>query len=453
MEEYIIYVVKSGICLGVFLMIYTLFLRKTTFFKFNRVFLMFGLIASIIIPSVKYTYDVIVLAPVISVIDNTTVPAVSVADNGSTVSIWTIFAVLYLTGILFLAVRNLYIYLKLSQLVIKGKKYPNKGFNLIENEDIKSPFTFLNYILINSNKLSHTEQRLIIKHEQTHINQKHWIDLLCCECLTLIQWFNPVAWVYVHLLKENHEFLADKSVIDSGISLALYQAVLINQEFRGPVFSFSNSFNYLKPHNRLNMIKRSKSAAWKRLAALAIVPVFGLFFWVSAKPNYIIRQQEQLMSQKESIDFDINMIGNNQDSLPGKKKIFVLSSDSLNGKIVKVSTLVTKDADKPLFIVDGKKKSLRDMENIDHQEIDNISVLKDSSSISIYGEAGKNGVIIINMKKYVGENPGQAIALNRKQSKDSSNIRSSIRVMGVGQNIKNKDNRHLIIIDKEVNKR
>jgi len=57
------------------------------------------------------------------------------------------------------------------------------------------------------------------------------------------------------------------------------------------------------------------------------------------------------------------------------------------------------------------------------------------------------------MKKYVGENPGQAIALNRKQSKDSSNIRSSIRVMGVGQNIKNKDNRHLIIIDKEVNKR
>lgn len=221
-----------------------------------------------------------------------------------------------------LSIRNILAYRKLSNLIKNGTKHNDNGIKLIENNEIKSPFTVLNYILLNSSSLSSTERDLILKHEITHINQKHWIDLICSEVILLLQWFNPLAWKYVSLLKENHEFLADKAVIDSGISPYVYQAVLINQQFQGPVFSFSNSFNYLKPLNRLSMIKKSRSASWKRISALIIIPVFGLFIWASAEPNYILQEpaltlavQESHLSPEENITTD-----NSNSILPEEEK-------------------------------------------------------------------------------------------------------------------------------------
>jgi TonB-dependent SusC/RagA subfamily outer membrane receptor len=52
---------------------------------------------------------------------------------------------------------------------------------------------------------------------------------------------------------------------------------------------------------------------------------------------------------------------------------------------------------KPLYIVDGVKKV--DMSSIDPDQIESISVLKDKSSTTIYGEEGKNGVVLITTKK------------------------------------------------------
>jgi len=60
MEGFIIYILKSGLCLGLFLLIYTLFLRPATFFKFNRAFLITGILASFIMPAIHCTYDVVI---------------------------------------------------------------------------------------------------------------------------------------------------------------------------------------------------------------------------------------------------------------------------------------------------------------------------------------------------------------------------------------------------------
>lgn len=59
----------------------------------------------------------------------------------------------------------------------------------------------------------------------------------------------------------------------------------------------------------------------------------------------------------------------------------------------------------PLIIVDGEKMS-KDFElnSINPDEIQSMSVLKDKSAIEIYGEEGKNGVIIIT-KKVSDQNP------------------------------------------------
>ncbi len=140
---------------------------------------------------------------------------------------------------LVLLIRNVCSYHRLKQYITNGERLDAKEYKLIESDIVKFPFTVLNFILINTNRLSSAEKELILKHEITHIRQKHWIDLIAGECMLLLQWFNPLIWIYVYLLKENHEYLADKAVLDSGgVSPALYQAVLINQEFQGPYFLF-----------------------------------------------------------------------------------------------------------------------------------------------------------------------------------------------------------------------
>ena len=146
METFIIYIAKAGICLGIFLVIYSLFLRPATFFRFNRIFLLSGFVVSLIIPAIKYTYEVVIPVSVVQNIETASEPAP--AASASPINIWIVLSSLYMIGTLVLIGRNMYVYTKLRKLVKSGVKYNNKGFKLIENADINSPFTVLNLSLI-----------------------------------------------------------------------------------------------------------------------------------------------------------------------------------------------------------------------------------------------------------------------------------------------------------------
>jgi len=52
-----------------------------------------------------------------------------------------------------------------------------------------------------------------------------------------------------------------------------------------------------------------------------------------------------------------------------------------------------------LVFIDGVESTHEAMNNIKPEDIESLSVLKDSSAVSVYGEKGKNGVIIIKKKK------------------------------------------------------
>lgn len=438
METFIIYIAKSGICLGVFVIIYALFLRSTTFYRFNRFFLIAGFILSLVVPAIRYSYEVLIPSTIIDTEPVTGSNNIATADTS--LSIWPILFVLYSLGIVVLVVRNIMSYRNLNSLVRNGIKSDNERYKLIENENVKSPFTVLNYILLNSQNLSETEKELILKHELTHIKQKHWLDLLCSECILILQWFNPLAWLHVHLLKENHEFLADKAVIDSGVSPALYQAVLINQRFQGPVFSFSNSFNHSKPLNRLNMIKRAKSSPWKRISALLIIPVFGLFIWASAVPRYVLLMDEPVSLVEQSVDGR----GLN-DTIKNKSQVYVIGAkEHVKIKLNDDNATNAEKLKNPLYIIDGKR-SANGIENIKPDDIESMSVLKDEVSKGIYGEGAENGVVLITTKKSTEFSPTGLLrvtdSLNQRNNSDQRKGQVTIRST-------NKDlNNVLLIVD------
>ena len=55
--------------------------------------------------------------------------------------------------------------------------------------------------------------------------------------------------------------------------------------------------------------------------------------------------------------------------------------------------------EKPLFVVDDKIIDNDDITKIKPNDIESVTVLKDESATKLYGEKGKNGVVIIKMKK------------------------------------------------------
>lgn len=62
-------------------------------------------------------------------------------------------------------------------------------------------------------------------------------------------------------------------------------------------------------------------------------------------------------------------------------------------------------SNEPLIVVDGVMDAVTDMSEINPDDIDNLSILKDASATSIYGSRGANGVIIITTKKGVTSKP------------------------------------------------
>ncbi|SHF86779.1 M56 family metallopeptidase [Dysgonomonas macrotermitis] len=382
MKDFLIHIIYSGICLSLFWMVYRFLLSNITFYAFNRLYLVIGLVLSFVLPCFVITYDVVLSANIVSQPDTG-----SGSPAGNPFSYWLIAGIIYIAGIVVLFLRNLRSYYYLINLLGKGERLMSGKYKVIEEESVNSPFTVFNCIVLNTSRLSGIEKELILKHEIVHIDKKHWIDLVCSECALLLQWFNPVVWLYVSSIKENHEFQADNAVIAQGVSPALYRAVLVNQRLQGPVFSFANSFSLLNKSNRLAMIKKEKSALWKRSAVLTVLPLLGLFFWVSATPRYVYdANTDEVVSVADSTEkvpqFRISPVEDKNKS--GNK-------DS-EGK-------EQSGQNQPLVIVDGKVVSYSEMNNILPDTIDRIEVLKDESSVAVYGDRGKNGVIIITLKK------------------------------------------------------
>lgn len=63
----------------------------------------------------------------------------------------------------------------------------------------------------------------------------------------------------------------------------------------------------------------------------------------------------------------------------------------------------------PLYVVDGKEMTRREMEEINTDQIDEISVIKNKEFTAKYGEKGKNGVVLITMKKGVSGSKNEPI--------------------------------------------
>jgi bla regulator protein blaR1 len=274
----IIYLLKSLLFSGLFLLAYYLFLEKEKTHRFNRFYLLFALLFSVAGPLFSIQTYSPTLAPVAEnylIIENN----ISKADAFSqpiknTTSPFSFLLLLYGSISLFLFFRLLYILYGFDQMVRKNQVIKASGSTLVLLDKPVSPHTFLHYIFLSKDEYSRQAiEPEIIGHESTHVKQKHSLDILLLELIQVFIWINPLLLLYRKAIQLNHEYLADDAVIKQKEDISTYQYLLLNKTAHTSTGLLPSHFNFMIIKKRLTMMTKTTSRKKALLIQWAVAPL------------------------------------------------------------------------------------------------------------------------------------------------------------------------------------
>lgn len=196
------------------------------------------------------------------------------------------------------------------QLRRKGKIIQTTFGKMVVHKTIKTPFSFGNIMYINEKEWNeNTIDSSILYHEQAHIRQKHSIDILFIECLKIVMWFQPLLYFYKKKIQENHEYLADEFAINQINNSKQYQHLLVNYYSKQqPIVSLSSSIHFNDLKKRLIMMKNTKkgklwtSVFYTSIAVSAYIGFVGIEAQaaeISSFENHVLQLQKPLITKND----------------------------------------------------------------------------------------------------------------------------------------------------------
>lgn len=284
------FLLKSTICLTVFLGFYHLVLEREKMHQFNRFYLLGSIVISLAIPFL--TFEIIKIVPVIQAIEplNMTITPGMIPDNeiqANSISreeninlisfiLWSLYGIICFLLLLRFG-KNIW------KLISKSKlnpivKYKNATLILIEEKTL--PHTFLNSIFINFEDYNNQKiEDELYAHELVHVTQRHTLDILFIEFMRVIFWFNPIFIFYKNAIQLNHEFLADEEIVKTYNNVSFYQNLLLQKGFGTKTVYLASNLNYLVTKKRLIMMTKNTSQKIALLKKVAIVPILGVLIY------------------------------------------------------------------------------------------------------------------------------------------------------------------------------
>jgi TonB family protein len=283
MNPLLIYMIKAGVYLAGFFLVFRLFLSRDTLYVRNRIFILMSVISSFILPLMTLPMAKPLNFPVFGRI----LSEILVTDNsGSTFAIpdtpltsysrWLF--VIYIAGVIIFGIKLVIDCMELVLLVIRQKTDDGR---IIRFQGLNTAgFSAFGHVFINK-RLSPAEADDIIKHEQNHLNHNHSFDIALLEIVMIFQWFNPVIHLFSRSLRAIHEYQADEECINLGISVNNYQRLLMNQVFKSKFFTITNSFsNPSLIKKRMIMMTKKRSNGVANLKLLMVLPVIAIVLMV-----------------------------------------------------------------------------------------------------------------------------------------------------------------------------
>jgi TonB family protein len=127
------------------------------------------------------------------------------------------------------------------------------------------------------------ESGIIIDHEKVHMREWHSADVLFIELASIINWFNPVVYLYKKEIRHIHEFIADEEAASGMPSKSDYALLLFSNTLGVQPDQLSNNFfNNSLLKRRIIMLNKNKSrrtGLWKYGFS---APLFALMLIFSA---------------------------------------------------------------------------------------------------------------------------------------------------------------------------
>ena len=443
----------AALCLLAFVLLYERWMHRESFYQANRAYLLITPLIALLIPHLQIEVNLAANPnPAILMLEQTQqIPAEWLRLLMPPPKVWVLswgatLLLVYGAGVMLSLGRSLISYLKIWHWIRSGKVHAMGEWNLVEQEDVPEAASFFRYVFWQKKD---PMPSMVLQHELIHVQQGHSWDVLLMECWIALYWFNPLIYRLRQRLQETHEFIADAGVIETQGSKYAYACLLASQQQKleqMPYNTFAAQLN-----TRLRRMTQAGSPQWKAVKyALCLPLVLSLVLFFSVNylqalplPSSEITLGESIEKLEQAPVLQLAAPAAAQKTTPEKaepSKLLSLKLDtvpvqssikisSTSGSGVKIVTgsetfsvgqngLVSSGTSKPLLIVDGKNMGKlvdgpegNQMAKLNPDDIRSINVLKGESATAIYGDEGKDGVIMVNTKAYKGGDV-QEIKLN-----------------------------------------
>lgn len=297
------YIIQTVAYQLLFLLVFDLALKKETFFKANRYYLLGATALSYVLPLIRIDAiqrnipeEMFVRLPAV-VVGTAESNMVAVETNSLLSSIpWWGF--LWITGILVMSALLICKFIRLAKLKRTGQVSRFSKFDLIILPGSDAAFTFFRNIFMGE-KLSEHQRQHILLHEKVHVEDRHSWDLMFYELLKLVCWFNPLVYILQQRMVTLQEFTADARVAKESDKRSYYEG-LLSQVFQTEKISFVNTFfNHSLIKKRVIMLQKSKSKSIYRLKYLFLLPlVMTMLIYSSCSDDPEVKQEEASYSQQ-----------------------------------------------------------------------------------------------------------------------------------------------------------
>jgi len=274
------YLFELNLSLVILYAAYKLFFERDKNFIVRRIYLMGVIVLPFILPFLPESGRISLsgISPVSFNLEEITVFGTGSTESMSGgVSARTVMIIVYLS-ILSIGVFKLFLQLAgIIKAITKSERMEKNGIKLLSNSSMHAS-SFFGYIFIDPHSIKNDSLNHILEHENIHKREWHSVDRIMVELFVLINWFNPVAWLFRKSVIENLEYLADSAVLRNGTDPTKYQLSILNQYIGSA--SISNQFSS-QIKKRINMLNKDYKfgSTWKLILVFPLV--FVAFLLVS----------------------------------------------------------------------------------------------------------------------------------------------------------------------------
>lgn len=267
---------------------YLLFLKRLTFFRWNRFYLLFALFFAVALPfvSLPATSKLMPQAAVMQL------PVFDVGAGPRSGGISAIEFVLwsYWAGVALSFMGFALGLTKVFRLHASSIKqgHPHTSYYLAEG---MHAFSFFGWVQI-GNKTAPDIHDMVLRHERVHQRQWHSVDVVLFAFARTFFWFNPFVHLAAREVRLNHEFIADE-VAHRNFGTD-YQYAILNQAMETRIFPLTNSFfskSLIK--NRIIMMNKKRSKTRTMAVYALAIPMLAAALWLNACKEQSMTGPEQ----------------------------------------------------------------------------------------------------------------------------------------------------------------